>query len=951
MALRTLFLLLICWLGGFLWAPVLAADAHRPPAVLVLSSYGQGGASMDEYVRVLKDELYSAGVQHDSVYIEYLALGITYNSESQRNLTNLLLERYFDKNIVAIATVQQPAFDFLYDKLDELAPHAAVIGFAAHATTRSLASSRQAVCQPYLFDYAGTATHALGLFPNTQRIVFFTGSSATELARFDNLRKQVHAVAPHVQVEDTHTLSYAEALHQLSHAPPDTVVFAFGYTVDIDGVSRLSPIATTLELVKTANVPVFVAYDLAMGTGAIGGVITFIGQEARASARWIIQHMGKSHGLGPVQSPGPHALFDWQQLQRWQGQVDQLPQGVTFINKPPTVWDQYRAYILATSGTIAALTALVILLLLERRKQAAAQRQLQQSEQHLRILVESAPEAILVYDHDSGSFIDANKNAETLLGCTRAELLRSSPARFYTPAQAQSVETTAQVHAHFSRVVGGDSPVSERTIYTADHREVVCEVRSVLLPWPHRKALRISYVDITERRTAHEHIHQQAFFDPLTQLSNKRFFVDRLCHAIATYRRNQSHGALLLLNLDSYKDVTDAMGRGIGDKLLVQVSLRLQACLREVDLAARLGGDEFAVLVESLSACEDAAHSQTLVVCKKILLALRTPLYVEDRPFACSASMGAVVFGAAPIDAHTLFQQGEAALYHAKNEGGNTVQFFDAQTQATAVESAALASDLREAIDTGQIQVFYQPQVNATGHIIGAEALARWYHPSKAFISPAKFIPIAEQAGLIGALGLAVLRDACEVLQRWSVTPDCEHWKMSVNLSAHQLQEKAFVDDVLAVLNATRANPRRLTFEITDRVLLTQMEANVQAMDLLCGHGITFSLDNFGSSCCALSSLRRLPLAQLNIDLSFVQNAPTDTNAATITQTAIAVGQSLGLSVLAKGVETQEQHTYLARKGCNAYQGFLFGKPMPIASFNLARACGLDEQGNPPVKP
>lgn len=952
MALRPLLALITFWFSVFLCStPALATSANRPSAVLVLVSYAQGGATIDEYVRVLKDELYSAGFQHDAVHIEHLNLGITQSAWAQKTLSNLLVERYADRNIVAIAAVQQPAFEFLFDHLAELSPRAPVLGFASHATATSLESSRHAVFQSFGVDYAGTAKHALALFPQTKRVVFFNGSSAGDQARFANMRKEVQAFAPHLALEDTHALSYASALDKLSGAQPDTVVIAFGYSLDVDGVSQLSPVATTRALAQQANAPVFVTYDQAMGTGAVGGMITVIGQEARAAASWILGHMKAPGGLTPVPSTTPQAIFDWQQIKRWNGQLHRLPADAVVINKPPTLWAQYRSYVLTNTLAIAVLMTLVGSLLWQRRLRNRALLQLEQSEQRFRVLVENAPEAVLVYDHDSGLFIDANRNAEALFGCSRTELLTSSPARFYTRDAERTADTNTQVHASLSRVFEGLDRVVERTIYAADHREVVCEVRSVPLPWPKKTALRLSYIDISERRAAQHHIHDLAFFDPLTHLSNRRLFVDRLNHAIATYRRKPGHGAMLFLDLDHFKHVNDAMGHSVGDKLLVQVAERLKACLREVDLAARFGSDEFVVLIESLSPCEETAHGQVLVVCEKLLLSLRAPFDLNDRPVGCTTSIGAVVFGESPTDTDTLFQQGDMAMLHAKGDGRNTVRFFNADIQAAAMARAALEAELRDAIETDQIQTYYQPQVNARGQVIGAEALARWYHTSQGFIAPAQFIPIAEQAGMIHALGLAVLRDACGVLQRWAVTPDCENWTVAINVSVYQFRERSFVDDVLAVLRSTRANPALLKFEITESILVTDVEATIQTMDALRAHGIAFSLDDFGTGYSSLSYLRRLPLTQLKIDQSFVRDALTNANAAAITQTIIALGDSLGLSVLAEGVETPEQHEFLQHHGCNAYQGFLFGKPTPIARFkasNLTQVLAHDRtNGNP----
>jgi predicted signal transduction protein with EAL and GGDEF domain len=370
------------------------------------------------------------------------------------------------------------------------------------------------------------------------------------------------------------------------------------------------------------------------------------------------------------------------------------------------------------------------------------------------------------------------------------------------------------------------------------------------------------------------------------------------------------------------------------------VARRLSGCIREGDTVARLGGDEFVVMLEDLSANSSEAASQTEGVGKKILATICQPYDLHGYEHRSSCSIGMTLFVAQQNSTEDLMKRADLAMYQAKAAGRNTLRFFDPRMQAEVSARAALEADLREGLKKSQLLLYFQPQVDDTGRITGAEALVRWQHPKRGLVSPAAFIPLAEETGLILPLGNWVLENACRQLVDWATTPAGAALSIAVNVSAGELHQEDFVEQVLSVLERTGADPKKLKLELTESLLLDDVEDTIAKMTRLKAAGVSFSLDDFGTGYSSLAYLKRLPLDQLKIDQSFVRDILTDPNDAAIARTVVALAQSLGLSVIAEGVETQAQLELLASQGCHAYQGYLFSRPLPIAAFNelLVRA-------------
>jgi len=445
--------------------------------------------------------------------------------------------------------------------------------------------------------------------------------------------------------------------------------------------------------------------------------------------------------------------------------------------------------------------------------------------------------------------------------------------------------------------------------------------------------------DITERKQSDSQIQALAFSDPLTGLPNRRLLLDRLEQAMAAALRHAYQGALLFIDLDDFKTLNDTLGHDKGDLLLQQITHRLIGCVREGDTVARLGGDEFIVLLENLSNTLPEAATQAQVVAVKILSALGQPYELEGHGHHSTASIGVTLFGGPQREnIDEPLKRGELAMYEAKAAGRNSIRLFEPKMQTALAGRAGMEVDLREALTKGQFILYYQAQCGDKNQLSGVEALVRWQHPQRGLVSPQEFIPIAEASGLILPLGHWVLETACKQLAAWALRPERSHLTMAVNVSARQVRQTSFVQEVLSILEATGARPERLKLELTESVLLDNVTDTIAKMNTLKEQGVSFSLDDFGTGYSSLSYLKRLPLGQLKIDMSFVKDILTDPNDAAIANMVVALGESMGLAVIAEGVETESQKDFLAKLGCNNYQGYLFNKPAPIDEFEAFAA-------------
>jgi diguanylate cyclase (GGDEF)-like protein/PAS domain S-box-containing protein len=447
----------------------------------------------------------------------------------------------------------------------------------------------------------------------------------------------------------------------------------------------------------------------------------------------------------------------------------------------------------------------------------------------------------------------------------------------------------------------------------------------------------INYVatfnDITQSKKSADAIQHLAFYDPLTRLPNRRLLLDRLSKTLASMNRSGGRGALLFLDLDHFKNLNDTLGHDIGDLLLQQVSHRLRACVRGCDTVGRLGGDEFVVMLEDLSRHSLEAVEQANLIAEKIMSSLSHPYQLGTHNYENTSSIGITMIENSSHTVNELLKQADIAMYQSKNEGRNRIRFFDPMMQENLNARIELESELSHAIDQQQFQLYYQKQVDVSGRTIGAEALIRWNHPRGILVSPAEFIAHAETSGLIQPIGDWVLESSCKMLQSWQQHEQTRKLTLSVNVSARQFRDSNFRGRIEQLVNDYGINPARLKLELTESLLLVDIEEAITKITALNRIGIRLVLDDFGTGYSSLQYLKRLPLDEIKIDQSFIRDIEMDAGDRAIVTTIIAMAKSLVTEVIAEGVETEAQKNFLIDQGCRRFQGFLFGKPIPAEQF------------------
>jgi diguanylate cyclase (GGDEF)-like protein/PAS domain S-box-containing protein len=437
--------------------------------------------------------------------------------------------------------------------------------------------------------------------------------------------------------------------------------------------------------------------------------------------------------------------------------------------------------------------------------------------------------------------------------------------------------------------------------------------------------------DLTENRKLQEQLSRYASFDSLTQLPNRRKLEEKLNREISISRRSGLFGAVLFIDLDNFKSINDTKGHAAGDKLLIESGVRLVHSVRNEDMVSRMGGDEFVVLLTDLSSDETRAGYQAKVVVEKILMTLSEPYILDDFEFRCTASVGIAIFGKDETSTDVI-DHADLAMYQAKKLGRNRYHFFDLAMQEATINQVFLDQDLRRALGERQLQLYFQPQINNQFEVFSAEALLRWQHPQRGLMTAESFIPLAEETGLILPIGLWVLKNCCTQLKKWENDPLTKNICLAVNINSRQFLEPNFDKLVLECIQESKINPELLILELTESIVHDILDTK-KKMQNIGESGVSFSLDDFGTGYSSLSVLTELPIKQLKIDKSFVKSLFVSTPAESVIETIIGMAENLGLSVVAEGVETRDQLNFLRSKGCRNYQGFLFGLPMDLFSF------------------
>jgi diguanylate cyclase (GGDEF)-like protein/PAS domain S-box-containing protein len=592
-------------------------------------------------------------------------------------------------------------------------------------------------------------------------------------------------------------------------------------------------------------------------------------------------------------------------------------------------WGQLSATVIVVNDTPCLLTIIrdITAEKVAAERMVAATEAIRLSEERYHTVFQTSLDGITISRMSDGHYIDVNNSFVNLLGYRREELIGRT-------SKEVGIWIDTQDRENLMEEIRKNSSFRDIDIrYKKKNGEILWSLTSSTLIEIEGVPCLLSIVrDISEAKAAKEKIQDLANFDPLTRLPNRQFLLDRLRTALVASAASERKCALLLLDIDSVKTLNETMGHHVGDLLLEEVARRLTATVREVDLVARIGGDEFIVLLEDLSNSQQHAVDQVRTVGEKLISVLAQPYQLAGREILSSSCMGITLLGEGRQDTSEALQQADIALDQAKSTGKNMLRFFTPALRAAISARVALEEDLRLAIREKQFVLYYQPQVNR-GQIVGSEALVRWNHPQRGLLAPGAFISLAEETGLILDLGSWVLEDACEQISRWARRPETARLAVAVNISALQFRQAEFEQQVLAALQRTGANPNNLKLELTESMLVDNIEEVIAKMTSLRSHEITFSLDDFGTGYSSLTYLKRLPLNQLKIDRSFVKDILTDSSSGAIAETIISLGKAMGMPVIAEGVETEEQRVYLARLGCHAFQGYLTSRPLPLREF------------------
>jgi diguanylate cyclase (GGDEF)-like protein/PAS domain S-box-containing protein len=552
---------------------------------------------------------------------------------------------------------------------------------------------------------------------------------------------------------------------------------------------------------------------------------------------------------------------------------------------------------------------------------------LRASESRYRAAFETSPDVIVISRMSDGIYMDVNPTFTSVTGWRRDEVLGKSSKDLDIWMDYGNRNSMLEVIRKGENFRGVEIQFRRKngSILWGSVFATTCEVNG-------EACLLTQVRDISHQKQAEEEIRNLAFYDQVTGLANRRLLVEQFRKSIALSSRTHRKRAMLLVDLDNFKNLNDTRGHHTGDLLLRDVADRLVECVNPADTVSRLSGDEFVLILEELHGYSEVAATQAMEVAEKILHRIAQPYLLERTEVRTSCSIGITVFGDNQADFNHVLQQAEIAMYQAKAAGRNSMRFFAPGLQAAVTARATLEEEMREGLENKQFVLYFQPQYQR-GTLYGAEALVRWRHPSHGLVAPGEFIPLAEETRLILPLGAWVLETACRQIASWSQRCRDFHVTIAVNVSALQLRRDDFVASVLDVIARTGANPKWLKLELTESVLVENVEDAIAKMTQLKELGIQFALDDFGTGYSSLTYLKRLPLSQLKIDRSFVRDILTDPSSSVIASTIIALSRELGLNVLAEGVETSEQRAALEELGCYIYQGFLYGPPLPAEEF------------------
>lgn len=581
-------------------------------------------------------------------------------------------------------------------------------------------------------------------------------------------------------------------------------------------------------------------------------------------------------------------------------------------------------------GTTNKLLDLMELSLAKRR---AVELALRRSEEHIRQIIDSLPVMVGARNRQ-GHYIFANKALADFVGKTTTEMQNCQLSELL-PYYLNDVTKLTEID---KQVIDGerDSEMLEENYRATDGRQVCLQTHIMPLEFYDERVVLVVSTDITDRKAAQSKMEFMAYHDALTNLPNRVHLVERLEHELRRAKRHKYHGALLFIDLDNFKTVNDSLGHPVGDEILKQVAQRLQTAVREEDLVARLSGDEFVVVLTVLDQELSEAAIKAAELGEKIRQKISAPYLYDQMELRISASVGVVVYPDSEASVHELIRFADTAMYQVKERGRDGVEFFNTEMAAKVNHQLLMESDLHRALEEEQFELYYQPKIDCkTGRIVGAEALLRWPHADKGFISPADFIPVLESSGQIVEVGAWVMKQACIALEHWD---ELGLWqpgmRLSVNISPRQFRRKTFVFDVAKILSAAKIPANSLDMEITEGVVIQSIDEAIATMGSIAKLGVSFSLDDFGTGYSSISYLKSLPVDTLKIDSSFIRDIVHDESDRVLVETIVTMGCLLGMDVVAEGVEELAQLELLRKYDCHTYQGFYTSPAVPLLAFD-----------------
>ena len=924
-----------CWLLVLLLAmpaPAGAAEtADRTPNHVLLIFSGQRDVPAE---RLIEEGLRAAFVATGSdpplrMTATYLDMFERYDPDMARLDAERLRRRLAVKGMPdLVITMAAAAARFVADHRDIFPPSVKIAAIGPEVATRPLQGplTQTFTINPEVVE---TIRLARGILPDTRRVLVIAGNGEADRHLLAAARSELAGMADDLRIEYLTDFKRGELLDQVSTLPTGTILLMVSATRDVSGRPLLPPVAFTDAVARRASVPMFCVFEsLVIDSACIGGVVILgptMGREIGKQAYRMLRSEGP---FEPVVALSGRPLLKGSAMERWNLPEEDVAEGVEIIDSKPNIYRRYRSAIWITLGVIGAQGISIVALVLALRNSSRHRNRVRELQKRWAFALESAGHGVWDWDIANGQHFFSRGWREII-----GQRTQGSGDRRHCRDLLIHLEDKPDVDARLAEAIDqrvGQYQTEHRMLHSDGRMLWVLERGRVVERADDGRALRLiaTLEDVTARRTAAEQIEYLATHDALTGLPNRTLLADRIERAISRARRQGHKVAVIFLDLDHFKQVNDTLGHHIGDLLLVAVAGRLMPHLREADTVSRQGGDEFVVLLPELAEASDAA-----LVCDKLMRELADPVQFDGHELRISASMGIALFPDDGNDRETLLQKADVALYRVKDSGRRGYRFFSADMNAELNDLIGLDARLSAALAAGWIQLWYQPQYDlASGELCGVEALMRWIEPDGETIPPGRFIPVAEQFGQIHELGEFALRTACAEARRWQSDYN-RAIPVAVNLSAVQFRRPGLTEMLEGILAETGLPPFLLILEITESVIMEDERQTQQTLRALANAGARLAIDDFGTGYSSLAYLKRFPVHHLKIDRAFVKDLGRDPDDEVIVRTIIQLGHSLGLQIVAEGVETHEQSRILLRHGCDFAQGFLYGRPEPAASF------------------